>query len=158
CSVDRFTAEVLRSEAVKDLKIISRWGVGFDSIDIPVATEVGLPVAYVPGLLNNAVADYAFSLLCGIARRVASGHLLMTQGVWRQEWGHDIFGKTLGIIGCGRIGQAVAKRASGFDMRVLGFDPMQSAEAKKAGIQFVSLEELLRESDFVSLHTALTSE
>lgn len=157
-SVDKFTAEVLRSEEAKGLKVISRWGVGFDSIDIPVATEVGIPVAYVPGLLNNAVADYAFSLLCAIARRVASGHLLMSQGTWKQEWGHDIYGKTLGIVGCGRIGRAVAKRASGFDMRVLAFDPTPDAEAEKLGVKFVPLETLLKESDFVSLHMALTPE
>lgn len=157
-SLDKFTPEVLRSTECKGLKVISRWGVGFDSVDIPVATEQGIPVAYVPGLLNNAVADYAFSLLCAVARRVASGHLLMTQGTWRQEWGHDIFGKTLGIIGCGRIGRAVAKRASGFDMRVLGFDPVASPEAVKLGVQFVSLEQLLRESDFISLHVSLTPE
>jgi D-3-phosphoglycerate dehydrogenase / 2-oxoglutarate reductase len=157
-SVDQFTREVLLSPNAKKLKLISRWGVGYDSVDIPLATEQGIVVAYVPGLLNNAVADYAFSLLCSIARRVHSGHLLMTQGVWKQEWGHDIYGKTIGIIGCGRIGQAVAKRASGFDMRVLAFDPIPSAVAEKMGVKFVSLEELLRESDFVSLHMALTKE
>jgi glyoxylate reductase len=157
-SLDKFTARILRSDAAKQLKLISRWGVGYDSVDIPVATEVGIPVAYVPGLLNNAVADYAFSLLCSAARRVHSGHALMMQGIWKQEWGHDIFGKTLGIIGCGRIGQAVAKRASGFDMRVLAFDPVPSKDAEKLGVKFVSLEEVLRESDFISLHMALMPE
>jgi len=156
-SVDHFTADVLRSAA--DLKLISRWGVGFDSIDIPTATALGIPVAYTPGLLNNAVADYAFSLLCAVARRVAVGHMQLSQGgTWKPTWGHDIYGKTLGIVGCGRIGQAVAKRASGFDMKVLGFDPTRSAEAEKLGVNFVSLEELLQQSDFVSLHMALTPE
>ncbi len=157
-SVDQFTAKILRSPAAAQLKLISRWGVGYDSIDIPVATEQGIVVAYVPGLLNNAVADYTMSLLCALARRVHEGHLLMTQGIWRQQWGHDIYGKTLGIIGCGRIGQAVAKRASGFDMKILGFDPVRSPDAEKVGIQFVPLEDLLRSSDFVSLHVALTPE
>jgi phosphoglycerate dehydrogenase-like enzyme len=157
-SVDQFTAGVLRSPAAACLKVISRWGVGFDSIDVPAATGQGIVVAYVPGLLNNAVADYAFSMLCALARRVHDGHLLMTQGVWRPQWGHDIYGKTLGIIGCGRIGQAVAKRASGFDMKVLGYDPVPSPEAAKLGVQFVPLEELLRASDFVSVHVALTPE
>jgi phosphoglycerate dehydrogenase-like enzyme len=153
-SVDQFTAAILRSPEAKQLKLISRWGVGFDSIDIPVATEQGVIVAYTPGLLNNAVADYTMSLLCAVARRVHEGHLLMTQGVWRQQWGHDIFGKTLGIIGCGRIGKAVAKRASGFEMRVIGYDP--TPEPENSQIQFVSLEQLLRESDFVSVNVALT--
>jgi phosphoglycerate dehydrogenase-like enzyme len=157
-SVDKFTGAILCSPANSQLKLISRWGVGFDSIDIPVATEQGVIVAYCPGLLNNAVADYTMSILFAIARRVHEGHLLMTQGIWKGTWGHDIYGKTLGIIGCGRIGQAVAKRASGFDMKVIGFDPVRSPEAEKVGIQFVSLEELLRTSDFVSLNVALTPE
>jgi phosphoglycerate dehydrogenase-like enzyme len=157
-SLDKFTAANLRSPAAKQLKLISRWGVGFDSIDIPVATEQGVIVAYTPGLLNNAVADYTMSMLCALARRVHEAHLMMTQGIWKQQWGHDIFGKTLGIIGCGRIGQAVAKRAAGFDMKVIGFDPARSPEAEKVGIRFVSLEELLRSSDFVSLNVALTPE
>ena len=155
-SVDQFTAAILRSPATKQLKLISRWGVGFDSIDITVATEQGVVVAYCPGLLNNAVADYTMSLLCAIARRVHEGHLHMTQGIWRQQWGHDIYGKTLGIIGFGRIGKAVAKRASGFEMKILGYDP--SPEPEKTDIQFVSLEQLLRESDFVSVNVALTPE
>ena len=157
-SVDQFTGDVLKSEAASRLKLISRWGVGYDSVDVPAATEQGIVVAYVPGLLNNAVADYAFSLMCAVARRVHEGHALMTRGIWKQTWGHDIYGKTLGIIGCGRIGQAVAKRASGFDMKVIGFDPVQSPEAEKCGIKFVPLETLFRESDFVSLHVALTEE
>jgi len=155
-SVDQFTATILRSPAAGQLKLISRWGVGFDSINIPVATEQGIVVAYCPGLLNNAVADYTMSLLCAIARRVHEGHLHMTQGIWRQQWGHDIFGKTLGIIGCGRIGKAVAKRATGFEMKILGYDP--SPDPEKTNIQFVSLEQLLRESDFVSVNVALTPE
>jgi phosphoglycerate dehydrogenase-like enzyme len=157
-SVDKFTAAVLRSPAAKQLKMVSRWGVGYDSIDIPVATEQGVIVAYVPFLLNNAVADYTMSLLCAVARRVHEGHLHMAQGTWKPQWGHDIFGKTLGIVGCGRIGQAVAKRASGFEMKVLGFDPIRSPEAEKVGIRFASLEELLRDSDFVCLNVALTPE
>src|SRR5687767_7581892 len=155
-SVDQFTAKVLRSREAKQLKLISRWGVGYDSIDIPVATEQGIVVAFVPNLLNNAVADYTMSMLCALARRVHEGHLLMTQGIWRQQWGHDIYGKTLGIIGCGRIGKAVAKRARGFDMRIIGFDP--APEGEDAGIEFVSLEEVLRTSDFVSVHVALMPE
>lgn len=154
-SVDQFTENVLRSREAKQLKLISRWGVGFDSIDISVATEQGIAVAYCPGLLDNAVADYTISMLCALARRVHEGHLLMTQGIWRQQWGHDIYGKTLGIIGCGRIGKAVAKRASGFDMKILGYDP---SPGDCAMINFVSLEQLLRESDYVSIHVALTPE
>ncbi len=157
-SVDQFTKPVLKSAAAAKLKIISRWGVGYDSVDVSAATDQGIVVAYVPSLLNNAVADYAFSLLCAVARRVHEGHLNMTKGIWRQTWGHDIYGKTLGIIGCGRIGQAVAKRASGFDMKVIAHDPAPAPEAVKAGVKFVSLNTLCKESDFISIHVALTKE
>lgn len=157
-SMDKFTADVLASKSASQLKLISRWGVGFDAIDVPVATKQGIVVAYTPGLLNDAVADYAMALLFALARRVHEGHLSMRQGLWASGWGHDIAGKTLGVIGCGRIGQAVAKRARGFDMPLLGYDIAPNADAEKLGIRFVSLDELLAQSDFVTLHAALTPE
>jgi phosphoglycerate dehydrogenase-like enzyme len=80
----------------------------------------------------------------------------MSAGLWQGAWGNDVFGKTLGIVGCGRIGQAVARRAAGFNMRLLGYDLAPSAEAEKLGIQFVSLDEVLAQSDFITLHAALT--
>lgn len=155
-SMDKFTAPVLGSKEASQLKLISRWGVGYDAIDIPAATQNGIVVAFTPGLLNDAVADYAMALLFAIARRVHEGHLSMRAGQWTSGWGHDIGGKTLGIIGCGRIGQAVARRASGFNMRLLGSDTAPNDEAKKLGVQFVPLDQLLAESDFVTLHAALT--
>src|SRR5690348_653836 len=145
-SMDKFTAAVLVSQEAAQLKIISRWGVGFDAIDIPAATAQGIVVAYTPGLLNETVADFAFALLLSVARRVHLGHLNMTQGQWRGAWGNDVFGKTLGIVGCGRIGQAMARRASGFNLRLLGYDIHPSPEAEKLGVEFVSLDELLAES------------
>ena len=157
-SMDKFTAEVLSSPAAASLKIISRWGVGYDAIDVPAATRQGIVVAYTPGLLNETVADFAFALLLALARRVHIGHLNMSSGQWQGAWGNDVFGKTLGILGCGRIGQAVARRASGFNMRLLGYDVAPSAEAEKLGVHFVSLDELLAQSDFLSLHAALTRE
>lgn len=155
-SMDHFTAEVLSAPAASRLKVISRWGVGYDAIDIPAATRLGIVVAYTPGLLNDAVADYAFALMLAVARRVHEGHEQLRQGRWQSMFGHDIAGKTLGIVGCGRIGQAMARRAQGFRMRLLGYDIAPNPEAASLGIQFVSLDELLRESDFVSLHAALT--
>lgn len=155
-SMDKFTDRVLSSPEAKQLKLISRWGVGYDAVDIPSATRNGIVVAYCPGLLNEAVADYAFSLLCGVARRVHEGHEVMRRGEWKSLWGHDIHGKTLGLLGCGRIGQAMARRAAGFGMRLLGYDIAPNEDAKKLGVQFVSLDELLAQSDFVSLHAALT--
>jgi len=157
-SMDKFTAAVLGSKQAASLKLISRWGVGYDAIDVPAATASGIVVAYTPGLLNDAVADYAMALLFALARRVHEGHISMRAGQWASGWGHDITGKTLGIIGCGRIGLAVAKRVSGFDMRVLGFDIAPCPGAEQLGVKLVPLGQLLRESDFISLHCALTPE
>jgi phosphoglycerate dehydrogenase-like enzyme len=155
-SMDKFTAAVLTSPEAAQLKIISRWGVGYDAIDIPTATAQGIVVAYTPGLLNETVADFAFALLLSMARRVHVGHLDMSQGLWQGVWGNDVFGKTLGLVGCGRIGQAMARRAAGFNLRLLGYDIHPDARAEKLGVRFVSLDELLATSDFVSLHAALT--
>src|SRR5438309_41774 len=155
-SMDKFTAEVLSSPAAASLKMISRWGVGYDAIDVPAATRQGILVGYTPGLLNETVADFAFALLLALARRVHLGHLDMTAGVWRGAWGNDVFGKTLGILGCGRIGRAVARRATGFNMRLIAYDVQPNSEARQLGVKFVSLDELLAESDFLSLHSALT--
>src|SRR5438552_10633801 len=155
-SMDKFTAAVLEAPGAAKLKIISRWGVGYDAIDVPTATRAGIVVAYVPGLLDEAVADFAFALLLALARRVHIGHLDMTGGVWRGVWGNDVFGKTLGILGCGRIGRAVARRATGFNMRLIAYDVQPNPEARQLGVKFVSLDELLAESDFLSLHAALT--
>jgi phosphoglycerate dehydrogenase-like enzyme len=157
-SMDKFNAEVLASKQASQLKVVSRWGVGYDAIDVPAATAQGIVVAYTPGLLNETVADCAFALLLTLARRLHIGHMNMMRGEWKAAWGNDVFGKTLGIIGCGRIGQAMARRASGFNMRLLGYDVAPNDEAKKLGINFVSLEELLSQSDFVSLHAALTQQ
>lgn len=153
CSPDQYSAAALQSPAARQLKVISRWGVGYDSIDIPEATRQGIVVAYTPGMLNETVADWTWALLLGIARRVAQGHIALSKGDWTNFWGHDVHGKTLGLIGCGRIGQAVAKRAAGFDMRVIGYD---ISPCSGTNIEFVPLDRLLAESDFVSLHAALT--
>ena len=134
--------------------MISRWGVGYDAVDVAAATAQGIVVAYTPGLLNETVADFAFALLLSAARRVHVGHMAMSQGQWTPAWGHDVFGKTLGIVGCGRIGQAMGRRGSGFNMRLLAYDICP--DPKAPGVSYVSLEELLAESDFVSLHAAVT--
>src|SRR3989449_9692976 len=155
-SMDKFTEAVLASTSAERLKIISRWGVGYDAIDVPAATRAGIVIAYAPGLLDETVADFAFALMLALARRVHIGHLDMTAGVWRGVWGNDVFGKTLGILGCGRICRAVARRATGFNMRLIAYDVQPNPEARQLGVKFVSLDELLAESDFLSLHAALT--
>lgn len=157
-SMDKFTDGVLSSPDASQLKIVSRWGVGYDAIDIPSATRSGIVIAYTPGLLDETVADFAFALLLAIARRIHIGHPAMMQGRWEPAWGTDVHGKTLGILGCGRIGQAVARRATGFGMKLIAHDLKPSPAAEALGVRFVSLDELLAQSDFLSLHAALTPE
>ena len=153
-STDEYSAAFFARPEAATLKCVSRWGVGLDCADLAAATRAGIVVCNTPRILDEAVADYTWALLFAIARRVAQGAALLGRGEWDLAWGHGVHGKTLGIVGCGRIGQAVARRAAGFGMRVLGFDPYADAIG---GIEQVSLEELLSESDFVSLHCSLTA-
>lgn len=155
-SLDDYSAAVLSSPPAAQLKIIARWGVGYDKVDLDAATQNGILVTYTPGLLDDAVADYTFALLLSLARRVHESHNAVRRKKWEVPWGDDVFGKTLGIIGYGRIGQAVARRATGFNMRVLAHDPRPKVRPKKSGILFVTRDELLSKSDFVSLHASLT--
>jgi glyoxylate reductase len=140
--------------------------VGFDNVDAAEATTRGIPVGNTPGVLTDTTADLAFALLMAAARRVVEGDKFARAGRWK-TWGptlllgQDVFGATLGLVGFGRIGRAVAKRARGFDMRVLFHDPFVAADdpfAVEIGAQAVGLDTLLRESDFVSLHTLLNEE
>src|SRR5437879_372515 len=142
-SLDEFSAPVLASQNASDLKIIARWGVGYDSVDLAAATGCGIVVTYTPGLLDEAVAEYSLALLLALVRRVHEGYQAMCNNDWAVAWGHDLSGKTLGIIGCGRIGLAVARRAAGLNLRLLGHDPHPSKEGKKLGIRFVGLDKLL---------------
>lgn len=156
--MDQFTEAVLGSAEAEQLKIISRWGIGIDAVNLDAAARHGIIVANTPGMLNEAVADYAMGLLLALARRIPEGACQLREGHWDGIWGPDLSGKTLGLVGCGGIGQAVARRARGFNMRLLGCDPAPPEEARALGIAFVPLRQLLAESDFVSLHSALTPE
>ena len=146
------------------MKVISQMAVGFDNIDILGATARGIPVGNTPGVLTDTTADFAWALLMAAARRVVEGDKFTRAGKWK-TWGPidflgpDVAGATLGIIGFGRIGQALAKRAQGFDMRILYFDTLRHPEAEqKYGARYADLCTLLREADFVSLHTTLSQE
>jgi phosphoglycerate dehydrogenase-like enzyme len=152
-SLDEFSSPVLGSPAAAQLKMVARWGVGFDSVDVAAATRNGIVVTYTPGVLDDAVADYTMALLLAAARRVCEGHDAVRANQWKRFPGFDVAGKTLGIIGYGRIGQAVARRAAGFNLRILAHTPHPKPAA---GIEFVGLDALLEQSDFVSLHAALT--
>jgi glyoxylate reductase len=154
---DRIDGEVLNA-AGSQLKVVSNHAVGFDNIVVPAATARRIPVGNTPGILTDATADFAFALLMSAARRVNEAERYLRAGKWK-TWGPsillgmDFVGKTLGLVGFGRIGQAVAKRAAGFDLRVIYYDP--GAEPVFNAMPVNSLDVLLRESDFVSLHTPL---
>jgi glyoxylate reductase len=154
---DKIDAAVM--DAAPRLKVISNMAVGVDNVDVPAATARKLPVGNTPGVLTDATADQTFALLLAAARRLSEGQKYVRDGLWK-TWhpqfllGADLAGATLGIIGFGRIGQAVAKRAQGFDLRVIYYDPTSQPAF---GASSVGFETLLHESDFVSLHVPLTT-
>ncbi len=155
---DRIDATVM--DVSPHLRVISNMAVGVDNIDLAAASSRGIPVGNTPGVLTEATADMTFALMMAAARRIPEGQQYVRDGKWR-TWspqlllGADFLGATWGIIGFGRIGQAVAKRAQGFDLRVIYHDP---AAAPAFGAQPVELEDLLRTSDFISVHVPLTPE
>ena len=148
----------LMDAAGPQLKVISSMSVGVDHIDVAAATVRGIPIGNTPGVLTDATADMAFALLFASARRVVEGEKYVRSGGWK-TWnpklllGADFVGATLGIIGFGRIGRAVAKRAQGFDMHVIFYDPTAQPVY---GANPVDIDTLLRMSDFVSIHVPLT--
>jgi glyoxylate reductase len=158
---DRVDAQLL--DRAPELKIIANFGVGYNNIDVTAATRRGIMVTNTPGVLTDATADLTMALMLAVARRVVEGDQRTRQGRFR-FWapfhflGHEITGKTLGIVGMGRIGRAVARRAAGFEMRVLyhNRNPLTVEEEQALGTQYADLKTLLQEADFISLHTPLT--
>jgi glyoxylate reductase len=158
---DRIDAALLR--ACPHLRVISSCSVGVDHVDLAAAAARGIPVGYTPGVLVETTADLAFGLLLAAARRIPEADRYLRDGSWTpaHRWdpeallGRDLHGATLGIVGLGAIGRAVARRAAGFGMRVLGWSRTPRA---LPGVEATSLERLLAEADFVSLHVALTPE
>src|SRR5262245_26277018 len=157
---DRVDAALL--DAAPRLKVVSNYAVGFNNVDVQAATQRGVCVGNTPGVLTDATADMAFCLLIAAARRVVEGHRYSQSGKWK-TWeplghlGQDLAGRTLGVVGMGRIGYALAKRCKGgWDMRVLYHDVDRSEKAEQdLGARQVDLDTLLREADFVSVHTDL---
>ena len=146
-------------ERLPSLRLIANYGVGYDRIDLDACRARGVAVTNTPGVLDAATADLALALLLAARRRVVEGDRLVRSGRWGTAWsagpflGREITGATLGIVGLGRIGSAVAQRARGFEMRVLHYRRTATGEPG-----YRALEDLLRESDLVSLHTPLTAE
>jgi lactate dehydrogenase-like 2-hydroxyacid dehydrogenase len=160
---DKFTGEMI--EGLSGVRVIANVAVGYDNIDLPAATRHGILVTNTPDVLTDTTADFAFTLMLAAARRVVEGHRYVHSGQWT-KWridllvGQDVHHRTLGIFGMGRIGQALARRARGFSMRILYHDAQPAPEPieKELGLELVGPERLLRESDFISLHVPLLPE
>jgi len=158
-SQTQVTARVLR--AADALQIVARAGVGVDNVDVEAATEQGIVVVNAPHANTISTAEHAMGLMLALARNVPQGHASLQAGEWNRSalQGVELAGKTLGLVGLGRIGTEVAKRARAFEMTVLGFDPYLSDERFAAlGVERRTLDALLAEADFISLHSVLTSE
>jgi glyoxylate reductase len=155
---DKITEKVLAANP--KLKVVAQMAVGFDKVDVKAATARGIPVTNTPGVLTETTADTAWVLLMATARRVVEADNYMRSGKYK-HWGPllltgtDVHGKTLGILGFGRIGKAMARRARGFDMKVLYYDEQRATaeEEKTPGVEYRSFEDVLREADFVTIHT-----
>jgi glyoxylate reductase len=160
---EKMDAEVMDA-AGDDLKIIANMAVGYDNVDLEAARERGIVVTNTPEVLTETTADTAFLLLLAAARRLGEAERLLRSGGWdawgpMQLLGPDVWGKKLGLVGLGRIGRAVARRSSGFQMEILYYDQYRNEEVEEElGARYLDLDELLRESDFVSIHTPLTPE
>ena len=161
--MDRIDADLL--DAAPKLKVISQLSVGLDNIDLAEVTKRGIPVGYTPGILAKSTADLTFALIMAAARRVGESERWVRQGNWQlahhpMHWlGIDIHESTLGIIGMGQIGQEVAKRARGFDMRILYYSRNRKPELESLNsLEYRPLPDLMKESDFISLHIPLNEE
>ena len=160
---EKVNEEFLRS--APKLRIASNVAVGYDNIDVDACSKRGIAVTNTPGVLDETTADFAWTLLMTVARRVAEGELLARSGNWKgwnldQLCGADVWGKTLGIVGFGRIGRSVARRASGFQMKIIYTDAVRVSEEveKSLNAEFRDMNSLLAESDFISLHVPLLPE
>lgn len=162
-ATEKVDGEVMDA-AGEGLAVVANMAVGYDNIDVEAASERSVVVTNTPGVLDETTADVAFMLLLAAARRLGEGERLLRAGKW--EWwgpkqlrGYDVWGKTLGIIGMGRIGRAVARRGKGFGMQIAYHNRSRDEEAERElGARYLDLEELLGEADYVSIHTPLTPE
>jgi glyoxylate reductase len=159
---DKIDGEIMDAAGTQ-LKVISNHAVGFDNIDVPAATARKIPVGNTPDVLTDATADFAFTLMMAAGRRLLEADRYIRDGKWK-TWGPmlllgtEMKGATLGLVGFGRIGKAMARRAMGFEMRVIYYDPNEKKLDTETTATRVDFETLLRESDFISLHTPLTTD
>ena len=156
-SSEPYSERMFRS--APDLRVVARWGVGFDAIDVDAATRHGVVVCTSVGANHEAVADYAVSLMCALQRGLLRNHRLITGGQWKTEFRPGLWRSTVGVVGLGRIGQAVVRRCRGFSMTILAYEPYPDRDfVREHGVELVSLEELLRRADLVTLHCPATPE
>ncbi|MCL4508871.1 MAG: phosphoglycerate dehydrogenase [Chloroflexi bacterium] len=154
-SSDRISAADL-SDAQR-LRIIARTGVGYDAIDVAAAHALGVAVTITPGTNDHSVADYTLALMLALTRRVVENHLSVTSGHWQRSPGRDLHGKTVGVVGLGRIGKRVVRRLYGFECRILGYDVVVDVDhAKQYEVEVVDLDRLFSEADIITLHVSLT--
>jgi D-3-phosphoglycerate dehydrogenase len=157
-SSTKVTAEILKSAGGR-LKVIGRAGIGVDNVDVPAATQTGVVVMNTPFGNSITTAEHTIAMMMALARQIPSANASTHAGKWEKTkyMGQEIFGKTLGVIGCGNIGAIVADRAIGLKMKVIAFDPFLSPErAVEIGVEKVELEDVLKRADFITLHTPMT--
>lgn len=159
CGDDAITRAVL-DKSLPRLKIISKYGIGVDKIDVASCTELGIPLTFCPGVNHTTVAEHTFGLMLGVFRHMLEHANAVRAGQWKRMTGHEIMGKTIGVIGLGRIGKEVVKRARAFDMHVVGMDLYWPDEfAAEYGVKRAdSFDEVFENCDIISLHTNLTGE
>lgn len=159
CGDDAITKAVLEKSAPK-LKILAKYGIGVDKIDVKAATEMGIPLSFCPGVNHTTVAEHSFALMLSLFRHLVEEVNFVREGNWKRLTGHEVMGKTIGIVGLGRIGKEVAIRAKAFGMKIIGYDLYWPEDfAKEHDIEKMhGLTQLFRESDVISLHTNLTEE
>lgn len=150
--VDRLSRRVI--EAADALKVVSKYGVGIDNVDVEAATARGIPVTITPGANTTAVAELTIGLMFALARQIPFADRLVREGSWSSVMGRELSGKRLGLVGLGRIGREVAKKASAFDMKIVAFDRDRNLVARY-GVEYADLADLVATCDFVSIHLPL---
>lgn len=154
-----YTEQVFAAPQAKDLRVVARFGVGYDRVDVPAATRHGVAVAMAFGANHESVADGAFALMAAIAGRIVMRDRQVRSGGWGDAFHQGLWRATVGVLGMGRIGRAFMRRCKGFDMKILCHDPAgDAAWAKANGVELVSLERVFRDADFISLHAPWTKE
>ncbi len=159
CGDDAITRRVIE-KGLPGLKVVSKYGIGVDRIDLEAARDLGVPVTFTPGVNEVTVAEHVFGLMISLARNIPQENQWVKEGQWKRITGHELWGKTIGIIGMGRIGKQVARRALAFEMKVLGCDPIWDdpfCQQYSVGRCLLS-EEILEQSDIVTLHMNLSPE